>query len=53
MKFNIKYLCCCIEKNAFQFLLELGDLKDDLRVLIFLLQRINVKYMAVRKIKAI
>lgn len=33
--------------------LEKGDLKDDLGVLIFMLSRINVIYMAARKVKAI
>lgn len=53
IKFSIKILCCCIEKNAFQFLLEMGHLEDDLGVLIFPLLRINVKYMSARKTKAI
>lgn len=32
---------------------EIGDLQDDLRGLVFPVQRISVKYMAVRKVKAI
>lgn len=53
IKLIVKFYVPVLRKVPSNSLLEIGDLKGDRRILILPLQRINVKCMVAREVKAI